>query len=475
MDTDINNYTYNELIQLLKLNDGFNSDTVVNNTFKILNKIDNSSFENKVDLTEFFKKCFIKIMIANNYTIHKDIIDSLKLTEIISHVSNSIPNLPSNNHLSVDTLTTLPKPIPTTAAISSIQSEYAYGTINPVKRDTIKHLLILNSKYETLEKTTVYNKLTGCDCKIKLADFTTNLLEPYKNVISIKIDSIHINNSYYPFSHYLDTVSFTISTFIYNPSITNPPKQNLTNTEIVISEGVYTINTLLNSINSAIQDLSSNVILGSVKLRYDSILGKFIFFLDSSSVNYGFDLHFTTLSNPERPTYLNMGWIMGFQKEYYDFFEDYKNFGFVADCPAKLIGSSFFLIEVEDYNKNNPILINYNINSPYSFNLNNLLAIIPNQLKTNYNFNVNSSQEQKQDGFNETQTQSQSTIADFNDLSKQSYISSTTDIFKTRRYFGPVRIKKLRIRLLDENGRVLYLNNCNFTLTLAIETLFSSV
>jgi hypothetical protein len=105
----------------------------------------------------------------------------------------------------------------------------------------------------------------------------------------------------------------------------------------------------------------------------------------------------------------------------------------------------------------------------------NILGIIPNNLNTNYSFQININQEQNQESFGESQTQKQSNVSDFNDLSRQQYISSKTDVFKTRRYFGPVRIKKLRIRLLDENGRVLYLNNCNFTLALEIETFFSSI
>jgi hypothetical protein len=473
MDTDVNNYSYNEILNLLKLSDDTNVDVIIRNTLKTINKIENSTIENKQQLTEFFKKCFTKVMFINNYTIPKDIVDILNL---------QLPDT-TNNRTS-----TLPTPITRETAINTIQSEYALGTVNPIKRDTIKHVLVLNTKYEKLEKINVCNKISGCESKVKIADFTTNLIEPYKNVISIKLDSIQFNNAYYPFSYYLDTVSFTIKTFNYKPSLHEPTKKNLTSYEIVISEGTYTVNTLLKSINNAIQDLSSSdIILNSIKLLYNSTLGKYLFFLDTTSLSpppgfaYGFDLDFTTTLNPDRPSYLNMGWLIGFQKEYYDYFEDYKITpditGFIAECPAKLIGSSFFLIEVEDYNKNNPVLINYNITSPYSFNVKNILAIIPNNLNTNYSFEINMNQEQKQENtdVSQNQFQTQSNVSDFNDLSKQQYISSQRDIFKTRRYFGPVRIKKLRIRLLDENGRVLYLNNCNFTLTLEIETLFSSI
>ena len=48
---------------------------------------------------------------------------------------------------------------------------------------------------------------------------------------------------------------------------------------------------------------------------------------------------------------------------------------------------------------------------------------------------------------------------------------SSDRIFKERNYFGPVRIKKLRIRLLDENGRVVDLNNGDLTVSLEVECL----
>ena len=48
---------------------------------------------------------------------------------------------------------------------------------------------------------------------------------------------------------------------------------------------------------------------------------------------------------------------------------------------------------------------------------------------------------------------------------------SSDRIFKTRKYFGPVRISKIRIRLLDDFGRVVNLNGGDLIITLEIETL----
>ena len=92
-------------------------------------------------------------------------------------------------------------------------------------------------------------------------------------------------------------------------------------------------------------------------------------------------------------------------------------------------------------------------------------------------------------------------IDDFNHNSKQSLISSTNNsilgnnilgritissghntlimdngadlIFKQRDYFGPVTIEKLRIRLLDHFGKVLDLNNNDYSFALEFKQLYS--
>jgi hypothetical protein len=46
-------------------------------------------------------------------------------------------------------------------------------------------------------------------------------------------------------------------------------------------------------------------------------------------------------------------------------------------------------------------------------------------------------------------------------------------IYKQRDYFGPVNIQKLHIRLLDNFGRPLPLNENDFSMTLEMEQIYS--
>ncbi|GAF92938.1 unnamed protein product, partial [marine sediment metagenome] len=183
--------------------------------------------------------------------------------------------------------------------------------------------------------------------------------------------------------------------------------------------------------------------------EYNSIKGKMYFHLDLTvpapvGFTYGFNLYFYILEDMGRPLYLNMGWLLGYRKATYIFEDDYIStatatleIGFNPEALAEVIGTKFFMLEVDDYNKNNPEVFKYNLDSKTSFNINNVLAKIPN---TSEPFAI-------------------------------IFEDSSDRVFKARKYFGPVRISKLHIRLLDENGRLIDLNNTEIFISLEIETL----
>jgi hypothetical protein len=52
--------------------------------------------------------------------------------------------------------------------------------------------------------------------------------------------------------------------------------------------------------------------------------------------------------------------------------------------------------------------------------------------------------------------------------------SLSTSLTYSREYFGPVDIQRIRITLVDEFGRVLDLNNMDWSFALMFECLYSS-
>ena len=45
-------------------------------------------------------------------------------------------------------------------------------------------------------------------------------------------------------------------------------------------------------------------------------------------------------------------------------------------------------------------------------------------------------------------------------------------VSEPRKYFGPVDIQKLHIQLLDEHGRILHMNNSNFSFCINLKMLY---
>ena len=56
----------------------------------------------------------------------------------------------------------------------------------------------------------------------------------------------------------------------------------------------------------------------------------------------------------------------------------------------------------------------------------------------------------------------------FSFLSQNNYNLITTP----RQYFGPVDVKKLQVQLLDEYGRILDLNNMDYSFCLSFQTIY---
>ena len=151
------------------------------------------------------------------------------------------------------------------------------------------------------------------------------------------------------------------------------------------------------------------------------------------SNNSTFDLDFGKTECGECSFQRTLGWIMGYREIMYENSDNYQTEG-IFDSG----GSRYFYVVVNDFNKNTNDFIIGNLKS--SFINKNILAKIPvvmDKFSMLYN-EVEGKQTQQRD------------------------------------YFGPVNIKKLQIKLLDKMGRVVDLNNNDYSFTLKIEQLYDT-
>lgn len=135
----------------------------------------------------------------------------------------------------------------------------------------------------------------------------------------------------------------------------------------------------------------------------------------------------------------NCGWILGYRLGEYT-----GSWSYISEGCYDAWGTKYIYIVVNDFNKNvnNFVLTSYN----ESIGKSNVLARISTQSAASNNFSAGLSLT------NDTVT---------NDSS-----------IKKRFYFGPVDIKRLELQILDEYGRVIDLNNMDYSMAINLVCLY---
>ena len=318
--------------------------------------------------------------------------------------------------------------------------KYHTNKINPIAKQTKTQLININTKF----RKSYYDT--------NATNFVIDLPEEFKNVISLTVQSVQIPNSNYTFSSTLGTNEIGVELFDIDTTTGNIISGTQQKRAIKITNGIYNGNMLEDYLNTYVfADLSLNRIACS----YDDITRKFRFFRDyrsiaqggqpqTTGVRHAFNLDFRLENDPNRPIQLNMGWILGYRQQYYDWFTDYtdssgvsfdKQEGFNPEAIYDTLGSKYYILSIDDFNKN----YSNTLTSPFQesmFNDQNAIAKIPNSPN----------------------------LQQLDDIFYQS----------RREYFGPVNIKKMRIRLLDELGRIVDLNNNDYSFSIVIEQLYDA-
>ena len=348
------------------------------------------------------------------------------------------------------------------------------GIINPIRYTTIKRALNIDSRFRPN-----YYQTSSSDQRLTL---------PYKfeNVINMRLASIEIPLSYYAISRALGNNSMVIS---WDISGNDPAAKHFV--RITLPDGNYetSINettgaTLIESaMNAALRDPNQDILGGGQTINSDASFslvytvdhtsGRSIFAIDPSgitdyngvlttnpnhlrfrilmSVNGNqtdTDLKAKDLETEALPLYL--GWQLGYRTNIYDSGPpfDVSGVGMVPPTPViseglcYIKGPQYLFVAIDDYNNN---VNNYYV-SAYtdSINNNNILA------------RINLASIQQSNGVYQTGEDD----------------GFSTQINRSRNYFGPVNIEKLRITLYDEYGRIVNLNNMDWSCALMFEQVY---
>ena len=411
IDLDITNYDIPDLEKFFKLPPSYNEEDVENKEEIIRKKIINSNDiknKEKDDIITFLNK--IKIL--------------LKQRLITKHVDPII--------------------------IHSKVEEFAPSELNPLeKRTTTKSICI-----DTLFREN-YNKT-------KSTDFLYKLPITINNVASLQLTSFEFPNMINNFSTANNTNTFDIDVYNVNTGELDSNSNNVfmnATYKITIPDGNYTPAQLELVLNNIFQNIPNTLLSGLiVQVGQTTIIrarvptdssGPYLYeaiddmFSPDFYFKLSFALEYTLL-------YKTAGWMLGFRKEEYIIkYEDtYVN---IIDAPHEIIynayvasesmyiitSDNYIFLEIDDFHNNFATNTLISTNSTSYLGKNILARIV---LKNGSN----------------------------------TIITDTTEngIFKRREYFGPIKLEKLKIRLLNKFGDVIDLKYSDYSFVLGLKLLY---
>jgi len=442
-DLNINNYNISELERILSLNNNYELDDVNKNKQYIKDKIlaeKNIPIETKEKISSFIDNAS-NIIFNNKFKVKFDItVKNNKIQQINDNVSEIdlqnklLENTSQSNNFIIKhpSINEGIKSKPWNGR-SMDDSKNMPGYINPINIRSIKRTINLDSRF----RKNYYNSMSS--------NYTIQLPVCVKKTVSMRLTSLEIPISFYVVSKYNDNSYFKIewepdvsgggyqkSGIVMIPDGNYEPFWQDTTTAVDIS---YTINKYIHALDptdSTLQNIIFNV---------DRVSGKSCFAWKTPGItptNFKVTFGVDQAGNSDINTnlQLKLGWLLGFRTT------SYEGKSLVSEGICYMKGPRYAFLSIKDFQNSSS---NYFISAFSSSMLqDDILARI------NLGFIQQSQgiyQSGQDDGF-------------------------STQINRQRNYFGPVDIEKLEIKLVDEYGRIIDLNNMDWSFALTMECLY---
>jgi len=249
-------------------------------------------------------------------------------------------------------------------------------------------------------------------------NFIITLPSNFKKVLSMQVVNYQLPYTIYSISKKMGSNSFYVN-----------------NTLIEIMDGDY--NELL-----LVQEINKHLLPTGIDISYNSISSKFSFTSDVS-FNLNFDYFennqmYYNLANNVTKNQLTLGWILGFRNNSiikngknvvikYEGLNSYE----AENCYDRGVSNKYYLLSVNDYQNNH--------NTAF-------VSVFKYQSLTDNNILCK--------------------------MTKSNEDKMKTLLYPKRVYFGPTNINKLHIKIYDEYGRILDVNNGDLSIELECEILY---
>lgn len=504
VDTNIDNYSVDDIMEMLNLPNNPNEYQVKDATNNIISKLKTEKNEFLID---FFQQALEKVLNSfGEEDVNKEEYDNEQFDEtkqLGNWWKNEYPL--QSNKIQRDKYTIRKN---TTQIFDDknhfqmnreklgVNQQYQIPVVqdelNPNLKNTINRLVSIDSQYRQ-------NILPYVNGDVNFpsynTDFTVNLSDQLNRVLNMKLYSVQIPTTWYTFDESLGNLCFD---YISGATIKKT---------ISISSGNYKIDELKDAIISSITsntitDLSLDIVnpekggLFQFKNIGDYDI-KLIFYSEGGFIGCSGGCGPGTKINQ------NLGWNLGFRID-----PDVNGSVIVTipvtgtiitNVPPDVYGPKYFMLIVDDYNHNhlNNGLVNVNdtvskLSIPTYYNpdpnLNNvvctggipfLTATSPRTLTQAQIYSANEIFANRKKNSNRTIGPTNSDVMaliplkGITSLRPEPYVEFGVNLQSNERtYFGPVDIDRLRIKLVDDKGNLVNLHDHAWSFTLTIEQLY---
>jgi|688.fasta_scaffold162380_2 hypothetical protein len=289
-------------------------------------------------------------------------------------------------------------------------------TINPVEKTGIPYLITINSIFRNNYRNT------------PSTNFFYDLPVEIKKILSLKVIDIQI-----PYCYYNINAGLKNNYFLIKNETTNQTSK------IIVPDGNYTNSSLIDAINNVLIECPDEFQFVRFYIRdIETEMGETIVGLsDATPYIFNFTLDFESdfIENNSSDTlndqlYHKLGWLLGFRYNYYSNQSVYISEGFIE---AKTRKTAFLYLD--DFNKN--------------YFGENLELVNNNNLASDY------------------------IVSSINLVNDVTRMNSHNIFSTTREYLGSVDIKRIHVKLLDNYGKIIDLNNSDWNFTIKLELMYN--
>ncbi len=425
LDLDIDNYTTHDLERFFRLDDNkkYDASTIEKNEYTIREQLLSSGHINKKfkrDLIEFLTIAKARLMAAKCPVEPEELPSTIPKNYMLD--TDQVPRSKEEPRSREGQIIIRPE----TQFIHALPSDYFPGALNPLKTRVLKKHLTVDTRFR--------NGLHN----VPSSDFSLTISQKLSKVVSMKLTALELPKTFY-------TISSKYGNNSFDMMVVTRIRGSLTGSSrtIVVPDGNYTSQSLVNILNDIVspknldgtliypdepfsyilfsleQDNGKIFLCGNPQYLSDVIIVEIRMTFSNDSVGNDVSKYLTT----------RIGWNLGFLNCSYAGKTFY--YGEKAMDPN---GIKYIYLAVDDYNKNvNDLFLT-------SFEENTLSPDILARITL----------------------ENEGTI-----INKNCQI-----LTEQRKYFGPVDIQRLHVRLFDDHGRVLDMNHTEYSFCLQFEIMY---